>query len=82
MTEQITLRGVVLPDGSLRLESPLPLPAGEVEVTVRPAPAAGPRESVMEVLDRVRAQQQARGHVSPTAEEIDAELRQMRDEWD
>jgi hypothetical protein len=81
MSETVTLRGTVLADGSLRLDAPVPLPQGEVEVIVRPLPPPG-NESVMEVLARVRAQQKARGHVSPSGEESDAEVRRMRDEWD
>jgi hypothetical protein len=83
MNTTISVRGTVLPDGSLELAAPLPLPQGEVEVTIRPVTATpAPEESLADFLDRITAQQKARGHVSPTAERIDSEIRQMRDEWD
>jgi hypothetical protein len=82
-TEGVVLRGTLKPDGTLELAGPVGLPPGPVEVRVTPAPAERPAgESVWEVLDRIHAEQRARGFVGRTREEIDAEINAMRDEWE
>ena len=43
-------------------------------------PARG--EDLLALLARIRAEQQERGHVPRTREEIDADVRQARDEWE
>jgi hypothetical protein len=78
MSDAITVRGVVLADGSLRLDGPLPLPPGEVEVMIRPAV----KEPLGVVMERIRTRQQARGYVPRSAEEIQEQLRQSAEEWD
>jgi hypothetical protein len=40
------------------------------------------REAVLDLLNRIRAEQAARGHIPRSAEEIDADIRQMRGEWE
>ncbi len=80
-TEAVVLRGTLRPDGSLELDGKVPLPSGPVEVTVRPlAPTRG--EDLPSLLARIRAEQQAAGHVPRTREQIDEEVRRLRDEWD
>jgi hypothetical protein len=82
MSEPITLRGLVLPDGSLRLAAPLSLPQGEVEVTIRSVAPAGGKESLRDFIAHVRAEQHASGHVPRSAEEVQGQLRQTDEEWD
>ncbi len=79
--QSILLRGTVLPDGSLQIADTVKLPPGPVEVVVRPVEAAKSGEDVLAVLARIRAEQQASGYKPRTAEEIDADIREMRDEW-
>jgi hypothetical protein len=80
-SDTVVLRGTVKPDGTLELPGKVGLPAGPVEVTVKAlAPAGG--EDLLAVLARIRAEQQASGHVPRSREEIDAEVRRMRDEWE
>jgi hypothetical protein len=66
----------------LRLTGKVELPPGEVRVTVErvAGPAAG--AGVVEVLEQIRREQTARGHRPRTAEEIDADVKALRDEWD
>jgi hypothetical protein len=52
-----------------------------VEVTVR-AVQETPGEDLLVLLARLRTEQQASGQVPRSVEEIDAAVRQMRDEWD
>jgi hypothetical protein len=77
--DQITVQGVVRPDGSLELP-PLPgLPSGPVEITVRPLAASGPaKENWWEYLQRARAELEAEGHEFRTGEEIDAYIEELR----
>ncbi|HEX5271377.1 MAG TPA: hypothetical protein VFW33_12850, partial [Gemmataceae bacterium] len=57
------------------------LPAGRVRVTVQPlAPPAPPGDSLMSRMQAVWAAQKARGHVPRSREEIDTDLRALRDE--
>lgn len=80
--ESVILRGRVLDDGSLELDSPVTLTPGPVEVVVRSLMSKPQGEDVMEVLARIRAEQAASGHVPRSAEEIDAYVRGLRDEWE
>jgi hypothetical protein len=80
--ESVVIRGTVLADGSLQLTDKVNLPPGPVEVVVRRAGTRQKGEGIVEVLARIRADQQARGHVPRSAEEVEASLRELRDEWD
>jgi hypothetical protein len=79
MATQVVLRGTVTSDGTLELAGPVGLAPGPVEVWVTPAKPAT-QEDLTALLARIRAEQKARGHVPRTAEEIDEDVRQMRDE--
>lgn len=76
----ITLEATLLADGqTLQLNEKLPLPPGRVMVTVQTA-APKSAATLLEVLDRIRREQQQRGHVPMTEEEMEAEMAQMRSE--
>ena len=75
------VRGLVRDDGTLEVSGKLGVTPGPVEVTIRAVPATK-GEDLLALLARIRAEQEASGHVPRTAEEIDAEVRQMRDEWE
>jgi hypothetical protein len=81
---ETTLEGTIQPDGSLILDGPTGLPAGRVQVVVRPA-ADSPKpsgESVLDTLRAIWADQDARGHVPRTVEEIDAGLKALDEDMD
>lgn len=80
-TDMVVLRGRVTPEGTLELPERLALAPGPVEVTVKAVQPVG-GEGIVALLARIRAEQQASGHVPRTREEIDEEIRQMHDEWD
>jgi hypothetical protein len=82
VNESVTLQGTVLADGSLKLTTPVSLEPGPVEVTIRPARSPGQGETAVAVLRRIHAEQDAAGYVPRTAEEINASIREMHDEWD
>ncbi len=80
--QSVTVQGTVLPDGSLRVAGPVQLPPGPVEIVVRTVRQAEEGEDVLAVLARIRAEQKASGFVPRSAEEIDASVRAMREEWE
>ena len=89
------VRGILHPDGTLELAERPTLPAGDVEVTIRPVaaekkgeptevtdrPATGEAlaETLWESTQRSRAELEASGHGFRTEEEIDADIEDMRD---
>jgi hypothetical protein len=76
----VVIEGTVKPDGSLELDSKLDLPPGRVQLIVEPLPDLPKDDPFWQMMEGIWAAQKARGHVSRTKEEIDAEIRLMRDE--
>jgi len=74
----ITANGTLQPDGiTVQLEKKTTLPPGRVTVELRPVNSqSGP--SYLEVLDRIHKEQQERGYVPPTEEEMAREIEAMR----
>ena len=78
---QVVVDGTLRPDGTLVLDERPNLQPGRVRVTMQAVPAsAGPEDGFMARMERVWAEQAARGHVPRTREEIDAEINALRDE--
>ncbi len=73
------IRGTLHPDGTLELAERPSLPAGQVEITIRPVLAEQKGESWFECLERIRAKREATGYPFRTKEEIDADLEDIRD---
>jgi hypothetical protein len=78
----VVIQGVVKPDGTLELEGKVPLPAGKVQVTLQPVPELPEGDPFFDMLKGIWATQQARGHVPRSVEEVEAERRQVREEWE
>lgn len=78
----IIVPGVVKPDGTLELAGRIPLPAGQVRVILQPVPELPKGDPFFEMIRGIWAAQDARGHVPRSAEQVEAERRQMRQEWD
>ncbi len=74
--------GTVRSDGTLELDQKVNVPPGRVKVRVEsvevPPP---PTETLVEFVDRTRRELEAAGHRFRTKEEIDAELEELRGEW-
>lgn len=82
MTE-VVVQGTVRPDGTLELSHPVNLPPGEVRVIVQAVtPPSGSGDNVLTVLERIWAERRAKGMKGRSAEQIDADIRSMRDEWE
>src|SRR5271166_4608685 len=76
----VVVEGTLKPDGSLELDSRLDLPPGRVQLIVQPLPELPKDDPFWQMMEGIWAAQKARGHVPRTKEEIDAEIRSMRDE--
>lgn len=81
---EIVIKGTLKPDGTLELDAKPNLPAGRVTVVLR-SEASGKSsppldDAFFQMMERIWAGQKARGHVPRSKEEIDAELRQLRDD--
>jgi len=74
----IELEGTIQSDGTLLLDSKLNLPAGPVRVTVESIPTASGIKEFLAQTERMRTSQQVRGHVPRSKEEIDEEIRDLR----
>ena len=80
---RVVVEGTLKADGSLELLKTLELPPGPVRVTVEaivePTSKAG---DIVETLRRIQSQQKARGFTGRPAEEIDADILALREEWE
>jgi hypothetical protein len=76
--------GTVGVDGTLALDEKLTVPPGRVKVRVEPVSPgeAKSAEGLVEFVDRLRREMEAAGHKFRTKDEIDAELEELRNEWE
>ena len=81
-TPAITLQAVVKPDGTLELGERLTLPPGRVQVTIVPIPELPPNDPFWQRMQAMWAAQESRGFVPRSAQEVEAERRQVRQEWE
>jgi len=82
-THEVVLQGAVTPEGRLVLDQEPGLPAGRVEVIVRPAEEpTDVATTLLAVLEPIWAKLDAQGFGGGrTLEEAVADVRAMRDEW-
>jgi hypothetical protein len=81
MTNAYVVTGTLTDARTVRLDEPLPLPAGKVRVVVEAEPAAAEKPSFQDFMADLRRRQAARGHVPRSADEIQAQIRDERDSW-
>ncbi len=81
---EVVIDGTLKPDGTLELDEKPALAPGRVTVVLRREAVAKPSqplgEAFFQMMEGIWAGQQARGHVPRTAEEVEAERRQLRQE--
>lgn len=86
-TPYVELTGTVRPDGTLLLDGPVALAPGRVTVVVKPvSPSPLPElprdDPFWQRMQAIWDRQNAHGHQPRSAEEADAALRELRDEWE
>ncbi len=82
MTNAYVVTGTLTSATTVQLDEPLPMSAGKVRVVVETAPAPAEKPNFRQVLHRIWAEQKARGFVPPSAEEVEARIREVREGWD
>jgi len=78
----VAIKGMVRADGTLELEGKVPLPPGAVSVTVEPVPYSQETDPFFQMLRGIWAEREKAGLPTRTREEVDAEIREFRDEAD
>ncbi len=85
MTNTYVLTGTLTDPQTVKLSEPLPVPPGdELRLTVEVLPTVTPtgaKPEILQVIAVVHEQQRQRGHVPPSAEEIQEYLRGEREGW-
>jgi hypothetical protein len=76
------VEGTLMPDGRLELEGKVNLPAGRVQVTLVPMHELSPDDPFWRLMQGIWAGQLDRGHVARSAEDVEAERRTVREEWE
>lgn len=83
---ETVIEGTLKPDGTLELDEKPKLPPGRVKVVLRqetePKPAQPLGDDFFQMMEEIRAAQRARGHVPRSAEEVEAERRELREEME
>ena len=81
MLDVQVVTGSLSDERTVKLDQPVQLGSVKLRVTLEPLPAES-RRGYAEVLAEIRERQRARGHQPRTREEVDAYIRQERDDWD
>ncbi len=76
------IEGTIQADGTLVLDEPTTLPAGRVQVIVQALPELTDGDPFWDMMKSIWAGQKARGHIPRSAEEVEAERRETRENWD
>lgn len=75
------LDGTLHPDGTLVLDHKPGLPPGRVSIVLQPVQSAAPRRRLADVIDEIHQAQQTRQFQPRSAQEIDAALREIEDDF-
>lgn len=79
----LEMLGTIRPDGTLDLDQKVTVAPGRVKVRVESVEsAAPPAQGLVQFVQSLRQEMAAAGHQFRSQEEIDAEIDEMRREWD
>lgn len=82
MSQQVIVQGTLKADGTLQLDEKLALPAGRVQVMIQSLPDLPKDDPFWQMMQKIWDGQKARGHIPRTTEQVEAERRQLRQEWE
>jgi hypothetical protein len=82
MNSAVVIQGILKSDGSLELQEKVNLPPGRVQVMVTPLPELPKADPFWQMMQRIWEGQKARGHVPRSSEEVEAERRTLREDWE
>lgn len=66
---------------TLQLDEPLPISTGKVRIMVELVQTVKPKQAWQEVLRKISADQNARGHVPMSTEEVESHIKSERASW-
>lgn len=81
-TSFVIVEGTIRSDGSLEVQDKVNLPPGKVQVTLTPLTELPNDDPFWQRMEAIWAGQRARGFVPRSVEDVEAERKAMRDEWD
>ena len=81
-SHHIIIEGTVQADGTLTLDKPTNLPAGRVQVIVQPLPSLPHGDRFWDMMEAIWEGQEARGFVPRSAEHVEAERCETRENWE
>jgi hypothetical protein len=81
---EVVVQGTLKPDGTLELDQRPNMTPGRVTVVLRQesVPELPQGDPFWQRMQAIWDAQKARGHVPRSVEEVEAERRQVRDEWE
>jgi hypothetical protein len=79
---QVIVQGTLKPDGTLELDERVGLAPGRVQVTMVPVPELPTNEPFWQRMQAIWEDQKRRGHVARSVQEVEAERRVLREEWE
>ncbi len=79
---EIVVQGTLNPDGTLELDDKPNLAPGRVTVVLRPVPELPSDDPFWQRMQAIWDGQKARGFVPRSAQEVEAERRRVRQEWE
>ena len=82
-TTILEMLGTVRSDGTLDLDQKVTVAPGRVKVRLESVePPSPPAQGLVQFVQSLRTEMAAGGHKFRTGEEIDAEINEMRNDWD
>lgn len=81
MTKTFVVTGTLTDTRTVRLSEPLPVPVGEVLVTIEVTAPSRPAPRFLAVLEEAWREQDANGYVPPSAAEVAERIRDARKGW-
>lgn len=83
MQNAYVVTGHLIDERTVALDEELPMASAQVRLVVEPVnESPGNGNTRRQALARIRARQQARGFVPPTATQVETYLQNERDSWD
>lgn len=79
---ETVIAGTIQPDGTLILDEKLMLPAGRVQVILQMLPDLPDGDPFWHRMRAMWANQATRGHVPRSVDDVEAERRQTREDWE
>jgi hypothetical protein len=81
-SQTYTTIGTLSDERTLRLDKPVPLPAGRVRITIEQLSSAPMGEDFLTRLRAIHATLRQAGHQSPTGEEVVERIQRERESWE